>query len=122
MILVDTSVWVEHLRLGIPRLGAVLEAGAVWTHPFIRGELACGTMRRREDVLWLMSRLPTVSVASDEEALALIERRRLMGRGLGFIDVHLLASLLLERPVRLWTRDRRLAAVARDLDLLYTPA
>ncbi|MBX6363589.1 MAG: type II toxin-antitoxin system VapC family toxin [Gemmatimonadetes bacterium] len=117
MILVDTSVWVDHLRRGDAALAAALEAVAVCIHPFVLGELACGTLRNRREVLELLARLPGVPVATDEEALEFIERRALMGRGIGYIDVHLLASAALAGTVRLWTRDRRLAAVAADLGL-----
>ncbi|HEX7124710.1 MAG TPA: type II toxin-antitoxin system VapC family toxin [Thermodesulfobacteriota bacterium] len=117
MILVDTSVWVDHLRRGDAALAAALEAVEVCIHPFVLGELACGTLRNRREVLELLARLPGVPVATDEEALEFIERRALMGRGIGYIDVHLLASAALAGTVRLWTRDRRLAAVAADLGL-----
>lgn len=119
MILVDTSVWVDHLRSGNHRLSAELEAGRVCVHPFVIGELACGRLRNREEVLDLLGRLPAVPVATQPEALAFIERHALAGRGIGFIDVHLLASTALAVPAALWTRDRRLAEVARDLGRAY---
>jgi predicted nucleic acid-binding protein len=119
MILVDTSVWVDHLRSGSPDLVAALDAGQVWTHPFVLGEIACGTLRARREILLSMGRLPTVPRASESEALALIERHGLMGRGIGYIEVHLLASVLLEPPVRLWTRDRRLSAIAAELNVKH---
>ncbi|HEU4368755.1 MAG TPA: PIN domain-containing protein [Methylomirabilota bacterium] len=119
MILVDTSVWVEHLRSGNPRLADELGAGRVLAHPFVIGELACGTLRNRREVLDLLGRLPAVPIAGHAEALDFLERRVLMGRGIGYIDVHLLASAALAAPARLWTRDRRLAAVAAELDLGY---
>ncbi len=119
MILVDTSVWVDHLREGAPALAAALEQGEVLTHPFVLGELACGKLKNRGEVLQLMGELPGALMATDAEALDFIERRALMGRGIGYIDVHLLASVVLAGSVRLWTRDKRLAAVADDLDLAY---
>lgn len=119
MILVDTSVWVEHLRSGNARLADELGAGRVLAHLFVIGELACGTLRNRREVLELLGRLPAVPIASHAEALDFLERRVLMGRGIGYIDVHLLASAALAAPARLWTRDRRLAAVAAELDLGY---
>ena len=119
MILVDTSVWVEHLRSGNAMLAGELGAGRVLAHPFVIGELACGTLRNRREVLDLLGRLPSVPTATHAEALGFLERRALMGRGIGFIDVHLLASAALAAPARLWTRDRRLAAVAVELNLAY---
>ena len=119
MILVDTSVWVDHLRAGAPALAVALEQGAVLTHPFVVGELACGNLKNRSEVLQLLGDLPGALMATDAEALDFIERRALMGRGIGYIDVHLLASVVLAGSARLWTRDQRLAAVADDLKLAY---
>jgi predicted nucleic acid-binding protein len=119
MILVDTSVWVDHLRKGAPVLAAALEQGGVLTHPFVLGELACGDLKNRGEVLQLLGELPGAPMATHAEALDFIERRALMGRGIGYIDVHLLASAVLAGSVRLWTRDKRLAAVAEDLKLAY---
>lgn len=120
MILVDTSVWVDHLRAGAPELAHALEAGLVYCHPFVIGELACGNLRNRREVLELLSNLPGLPVATDQETLEFIERRGLMGRGIGYIDVHLLASVVLEPPARLWTLDRRLAAVASELGVAHS--
>lgn len=117
MILVDTSIWVEHLRKGMPGLIAALERNDVLTHPFVMGELACGNLKNRQEVLRLLGDLPIAPVATDPEVLGFIERRSLMGRGIGYIDVHLLASVTLDGAARLWTRDKRLAAVALDLRL-----
>lgn len=119
MILVDTSVWVEHLRKGAPALATALEQGTVLAHPFVLGELACGNLKNRGEVLRLLRELPAAPMATDAEALDFIERRALMGRGIGYIDVHLLASVSLTGSARLWTRDQRLAAVAGDLKLAY---
>jgi predicted nucleic acid-binding protein len=119
VILVDTSVWVEHLRFGNARLVQELDGGRVLTHPFVVGELACGTFRNRREVLDLLGRLPSAPIATHVEALDFLERRALMGRGVGFVDVHLLASAALAAPARLWTRDRRLAAIALDLELAW---
>ena len=116
MILVDTSVWVEHLRHGLPRLATLLQAGEVLINPWVIGELACGNLRKRSQVLELLQGLPAVTVASDAEVLLLIERDRLMGRGIGYVDAHLLASARLSH-CRLWTQDRRLAAVALEQGL-----
>ena len=87
------------------------------THPFVLGELACGNLEKRDKVLRLLVNLPTTPVATDEEVLGLIERRALMGRGIGYVDVHLLASTALSDIGRLWTRDSRLAAAATELEL-----
>ena len=119
MILVDTSVWVDHLRDGTPALAAALEQGRVLTHPFVLGELACGNLKNRGEVLQLLGELPAAPMATDPEALDFIERRALMGRGIGYVDVHLLASVALAGTAQLWTRDKRLAAVAADLELAY---
>ncbi len=119
MILVDTSVWVDHLRKGAPALAAALEQGSVLMHPFVLGELACGNLRNRREVLRLLGDLPGVPIATDTEVLDFIERRALMGRGMGYIDVHLLASVALAGTAQLWTRDKRLAAVAVNLKLAY---
>jgi predicted nucleic acid-binding protein len=116
VILVDTSVWIRHFAATEPRLGGLLEDGQVMVHPFVIGELACGTLRKRQEVLALLDRLDSVPVASDEETRRLIELRRLMGRGLGWVDAHLLASCLLA-GVQLWSLDRRLVRVAEMLDL-----
>ena len=119
MILVDTSVWVDHFRKGAPRLVSALEASDVLMHPFVLGEIACGSLASRRDVLRLLGDLPLAPPAADAEALAFIERHALMGRGIGYVDVHLLASVVLARDAQIWTRDRRLAVVASDLGLAY---
>jgi predicted nucleic acid-binding protein len=119
VILVDTSVWIDHLRSGEPALATALEGGRVMMHPFVLGELACGNLENRSEVLKLMGDLPAAPTATDPEALGLIERRALMGRGIGYIDVHLLASTALADDARMWTRDRRLAAAAAELELAF---
>ena len=120
MILVDTSIWIDHLRNTCPPLVGLLEAGQVCTHPFVIGELACGSLRNRAELLHLLRDLPGVAAASDEEVLFLIERHRLMGRGIGYIDVHLLAAAAIH-PARLWTRDRKLAGIAAELGVSDLP-
>jgi predicted nucleic acid-binding protein len=119
VILADTSVWIEHLRSGSSKLAALLEQGRVLQHPFVRGELACGNLANRREVLDLLGRLPAAPVATDGEALAFIESRQLMARGIGYVDVHLLAAAVLADGARLWTRDRRLAGVAVELDVAF---
>lgn len=121
MILVDTSVWIDHLRKGEPALIAALETGQVLMHPFVVGELACGSLDNRTELLSLLRDLPQAPVATDAEALGFIERHALMGRGIGYLDVHLLASVALAGRARLWTRDKRLAIVADSLKLTFQP-
>lgn len=118
MILADTSVWVDHLSRGTGALAALLDGEQVVMHPFVLGELACGNIRNRRQILGLLASLPSVAVASDEEALAMIESRKLMGRGLGWVDVHLLASVLLS-GCRVWSRDKQLAAAAAELKVRF---
>jgi predicted nucleic acid-binding protein len=115
MILVDTSVWIDHFRKSDTELGNALTEGEVLMHPFIFGELACGNLRNRAELLALLKELPRAREATDEEVLALIDRRRLMGRGIGYVDAHLLAATLLTPSARLWTRDRQLGRMAKEL-------
>ncbi len=117
MILVDTSVWIDHLRRSNGKLLVALEAGEVLVHPVVIGELACGNLRNRREILDLLSNLPAAPSATDAEVLGLIERRKLMGRGIGYLDAHLLAATALARPARLWTSDHNLARVAAELGL-----
>ena len=112
----DTSVWVDHLRGGLPRLATLLQEGEVLIHPWVIGELACGNLRNRHKVLELLQGLPAAQVASDAEVLLLIERDQLMGRGIAYVDAHLLASTKLSR-CRLCSQDRRLAAIAQERGL-----
>ena len=119
MILVDSSIWIDHLRAGDPVLAELLQAGRVLTHPFVVGELACGNLQNRKGVLSLLRDLPATLVASDEEVLFFIERRGLMGKGIGYVDAHLLAAISMTGTGRLWTRDRRLAGVAGSIGLAF---
>ncbi|MDZ7804958.1 type II toxin-antitoxin system VapC family toxin [Thiohalophilus sp.] len=119
MILVNTSVWVDHLRVGDATLEELLNHTRVLMHPFVLGELACGNLRNRGEVLQLLGDLPQATVASDEEVLFFIERHMLMGRGIGYVDAHLLASVTLSSSTQLWTRDKRLRATAETLNLAY---
>lgn len=112
MILVDTSIWVDHLRRGNATLAARLESGAVVCHPFIIGEISLGSLRRRTAILALLAELPRSSVAPHNEVMALASQLDLAGRGIGWVDAHLIASAITDR-ISLWTLDRRLAAVAR---------
>ncbi len=117
MILVDASVWIDHLRADDERLTALLDGEEALGHPFIMGELALGNLRQREVVLRALRRLPQATVASDQEVLRLIDRQALFGRGIGYVDAHLLAAVRLTADARLWTRDRRLQSVAAELGL-----
>ena len=112
MILVDTSVWVDHLRNGNSRLVSHLEDGEVLTHPFVLGELALGRLARRSEILELLGNLPQAKVALHEEVLAMIEDRSLAGSGIGWVDAHLLASALLSHAP-LWSLDRKLTSAAQ---------
>ena len=122
MILVDTSVWVEHLRVGDRALAELLDSGMVLAHPFVIGELALGDLRQRETVLAAMSDLPRASIATAEETLRFISRHALFGRGIGYIDVHLLAAVRLTAGAALWTHDKRLRGGAVELGLARTKA
>ena len=115
MILVDSSVWIDHLRSGDATLAALLDAGRVLAHPFVIGELALGSFRQRDAIVQALRGLPPSIVASDEEVLAFIEGHRLFGLGIGYIDAHLLAAALLTPGAALWTRDRRLREAANRL-------
>jgi predicted nucleic acid-binding protein len=117
MILVDTSVWVDHLRVPVARLVSLLQRTEVLIHPFVVGELAVGNLRNRQRILADLRELPTASVATDAEVLAFIDRAGLHGRGIGYVDAHLLAATMLTGSAALWTFDRRLAEVATELRL-----
>jgi len=120
MILVDTSVWVDHFRSGDVALQKLLQAGQVATHPFVVGELACGNLKNRSKVLDLLQSLSSVEVATNHEALFFIEKHNLEGKGKGFIDVHLLAASFLSH-VTLWTKDIRLGEIAKVLGVKAHP-
>lgn len=118
MILVDTSVWVDHLRTGEPALADLLDRNLVLAHPWVTGELALGHLSLRQDILGLLAGLPSAEVATDVEVLGLIEAEQLYGLGVGYVDAQLLAATRLTADARLWTADKRLARVARRLHLL----
>lgn len=115
MILVDTSVWVDHLRHGDPGLAELLLQGRVLAHPFVVGEIACGSLNKRAVTLELLKQLPSAVVAEASEVLGFIDSHKLHGKGIGYVDVHLLVATALTGGAKLWTRDRRLHAVAREL-------
>jgi len=120
MILVDTSVWVSHFREGNAGLADLLNNGDVACHPFIVGELACGNLKNRTTILSLLESLPTTIVAEHDEVLLFIESNGLMGKGLGYVDVHLIASALLTH-VSIWTLDKKLEQVAYMFHLRHEP-
>ena len=117
MTLVDTSVWIDHLRHGNDKLTELLNEGNVLCHPFVIGELACGNLRNRVEVLDLLGALPSAPTATHNEVLFMIGDRVLSGRGLGWIDVHLLAAALLAN-CHLWTHDRSLEVAATEMHLI----
>ena len=117
MILVDSSVWVDHLRQGDKRLVTLLEAGQVLTHPFVVGEIALGSLKNREGILISLKGLPQAATATDEEVQQFIESNALFGFGIGYIDAHLLAAVRLNAGSQLWTRDKRLGAIANRMGL-----
>jgi len=119
MVLVDTSVWVSHLRRGNSRLQELLEEGTVVSHPFVVGELACGNIGNRVEIISLMQSLPTLDVVEHEELLLFIEHSQMMGKGLGFVDVHLLAAAMLA-GVPLWTQDKKLNQACFRLGVDFT--
>jgi predicted nucleic acid-binding protein len=120
VILVDTSVWVDHLRAGDQHLAELLDRDVAASHDFVIGEVACGNLNNRQEVLSLLSFLPKCETATHDEVLFFIERHQLMGRSIGYVDACLLAAVTLSKA-RLWTRDKRLAAMADDLGCAYVP-
>ncbi|MGB5746449.1 MAG: PIN domain-containing protein [Desulfobacterales bacterium] len=119
MVFVDTSIWVTHLRQGSRRLEKLLMDAEVICHPFIIGELACGNLKNRNEIISLLQSLPLAPTIEFDEFLFFIDRNHLMGKGIGFVDVHLLASAKLAE-VPLWTADKRLKSAADQLDLTFT--
>ena len=112
MILVDTSIWIDHLRSGNQRLSRLLERSQVLAHPWVIGELALGNLHRRGEILRLLRGLPQATVATDVEVMALIDQQALYGSGIGYVDAQLLAATRLSGDARLWTIDARLASPA----------
>jgi predicted nucleic acid-binding protein len=118
MVLVDTSIWVTHLRQGSRQLEKLLMDAEVMCHPFIIGELACGILKNRNEIIPLLQSLPMAPTIEFDEFLFFIDRNHLMGKGVGFVDVHLLASAQLT-GVPLWTADKRLKPAADQLALTF---
>jgi len=119
MILADTNVWIKHFRESDAELVSQLNSGFVACHPFIIGELACGILSNRTEILMLLQTLPSPPVVETIEILEFIENYTLMGRGLGYVDIHLLASAIIGNVV-LWTFDRRLHEAATELGVEYS--
>ncbi len=120
MILVDSTVWIDHLRRGDPLLASRLDAGLIYIHPFIIGEIALGSLRQRGTVLSALRGLPMAVQASDDEVQTFIEEQPLYSLGIGYIDAHLLAATRLTPGLRLWTRDKRLNDIASRLGISET--
>ncbi len=118
MVLIDTSVWIDHFRRVHPGLSDQLEEGSVLCHPFVVGELACGNLQNRIEVLELLQALPEATAADQDEVLYLLQEWRLFGRGLGWVDAHLLASARLS-GCSLWTLDKSLAKAAGEINLAF---
>jgi len=119
MLLADTSVWVDHLRKGEPLLAQKLNDDLVATHPYIIGEIALGSLKNRDTVLSLLRNLPQTLIATDTEVQGMIDQRRLYGRGIGYIDAHLLASASLSHDTLIWTRNKRLGKVAKHMKIEF---
>jgi predicted nucleic acid-binding protein len=122
VILVDSSVWIDHFRKADATLAALLASRVVVCHPFVIGELALGLLAKRETVIAALGVLPQAPVVPHADVLAFVERHRLVGRGIGWIDVHLLASTLVGGRMSLWSRDRRLAAAAAERGVAFAAA
>ena len=120
MILVDTSVWIDHFRSPEPSLREHLTAGRVLTHSMVIGEIACGNLPNRMETLQRMELLSKIVESDHQDVLQLIESRQLMGRGIGFVDVHLICAVLGRRGVSLWTRDHRLKQIADELGIAFS--
>lgn len=121
MILVDTSVWIDHFKTGNVTLARLLDHGAVLAHPWVVGELALGQLRDRNEVIRLLNSLPQATVATADEILILIEEQELYGTGIGYVDAQLLAATRLTPDATLWTRDRRLTEAATRLKKAFDP-
>ncbi|MBF0218649.1 MAG: type II toxin-antitoxin system VapC family toxin [Gammaproteobacteria bacterium] len=119
MVLVDSSVWIDHLRQKEPQLVQLLANNRVLIHPFIIGELACGQIKNRQQFINLLSQLPAIDVAADTQVMECIEQQTLFSRGIGWVDAHLLTAVLLNNAHQLWSRDKRLHNLTVDRQLAY---
>ena len=118
MVLADTSIWVDHFRKSNRSFGELLEQTSVVTHPWIIGELSCGNLKNRKVILALLKAMPIIDISTDDEVMELIESKKLMGKGIGWIDAHLLASCLIS-GVPIWTGDKALRTIAVSLGVLF---
>jgi predicted nucleic acid-binding protein len=118
MILVDTSVWVNHLRVSDPLLSSLLTQNRVVVHPWIVGEIACGSFSKRAEVIDSLQSLPQLGVAREEEVLFFLEKHRAFGKGIGYVDAHLLTAAVIDN-CKIWTTDKRMILIATQLDLCY---
>lgn len=121
MIIVDTSVWIDHLRQSNPELEEALLGNSILLHAFVLGEIALGSISNRRDILEEMQQMPFANKAEEDEIIDLIEREHFFGSGIGYVDAHLIASTLLQTDCKLWTRDKRLEAIAHRLGIAYQP-
>lgn len=119
MILVDTSIWIDFLRSGHTQLTQALQRNEVSIHPFIIGELACGNLKDRPMILSLLAGLPSLRMLEPHDVLYFIDHQKLMGRGMGYIDVHLLAATVIAPDTKLWTRDLKLLDEAKALGVAF---
>jgi len=115
MILVDTSIWIDFFRSGHARLAQALQLNEFSIHPFVIGELACRNLKERPTVLGLLAGLPSLRILESHKVLFFIDHQKLMGRGIGYIDVHLLAATVIATDTKLWTRDLKLLNAAKAL-------
>jgi predicted nucleic acid-binding protein len=121
VILVDTSIWIDHLRSGNATLARLLDTSAVVAHPWVIGELALGNLNHRDEVIGLLHGLPQATVATSDETLRLIDQEVLYGAGIGYVDAQLLAATRLTPDTTLWTGDKRLSAITTRLGLDFAP-
>jgi predicted nucleic acid-binding protein len=119
MVLADSSVWIDHFRGTLDGLDEMLDARSIVMHDHVLGELALGSLRDRTETLWNLGNLPRAPLATDAEVMVFIESRRIFSRGIGYSDAHLLASAMLGKPVTIWTKDTKLAAVAAALGVCF---
>ena len=118
MVIVDTSVWIDHFRTDNDILKELLTDAEVVCHPFVIGELACGNLKKRNEILTLLEALPSAPVVNEEEIRFFVEKNELMGKGIGLLDVYLLAASVIS-AIPLWTMDKRLRSAAKELDVAY---
>lgn len=120
MILVDTSVWIDHLRKHDEQLASLLQIGQVCIHPFVLGEIALGSLHNRQMVIGHLKNLPRIQTTTFEETLFFVEEFQLYSRGIGYVDSQLLAASKMSPGTQLWSRDKRLSKIASELNLHFT--